>query len=510
MWSWFCGVFLVATANEAGGVFAGDREARAAYEALVAQSRDREPDKRRTAVRALAEWGGAEAWREVLFALADGESKVADAAQEALGRIVDPRIAVELLGSAGLGSKDERVARRVAEGMGRVQVPIDAERLARELSSRDGERTRLLLGSIERLARAQRLNGRVERLVDAVERLERSGSDPLVSATALCTLAELAPELAHRRANDALRDSAPPRRCAAGHVLARLKSPDAMSGAMLLARDREPGVRLRGVECLDALGTRASMLAIVARLADEPRLRLRWRAVELLQRTSGLKHRLDPRPWQLWVDGLPEGGVLRRGLGSEESGRGAEGQVTRASGFAGLALQSDRVTFLFDFSGSMWMPMEDGRVPKDIVTDKLRLALEALPETTAFNLIPYTNVPIPWSPSLRPARRKDIAEALEWFARCREKGRGNFYDAARLALMDPDVDTLVVLTDGVPTGGVHSDMDLIVSLLGDLARIRPVLVDSILVDSPPGTARRWRELSARTGGRSIEVDLAQP
>jgi len=488
----------------------GKREQREAFEALATQARDREPEKRRSAVRALAEFGGKDAWALVFGALGDPESKVGDAAQEALGKLADPRLALELFGTLGLGSKDERVALRVAEALGALQVPLEGEKLARELAARDGERVRALLGSIERLAREHRITGNAERVVDAVERLERSGSDPWVSATALCALGELAPELAYRRATDALRDSSPLRRCAAGHVLARLKSPDALSSCLLLARDREPMVRLRGIESLDVLGTRASMLAIIARMGEEPRLRLRWRAVDLLQRTSGLKHRLDPRPWQLWADGLPEGGVLRRSALAATDARAEPAQATRASGFAGLQLVSDRVTFLFDFSGSMWMPMADGRVPKDVVTEKLKLALEALPETTAFNLIPYTNVPIPWSPSLRPARRKDIAEALEWFSRCREKGRGNFYDAARLAWLDPDVDTIVVLTDGAPTGGLHSDMDLIVPRLVELSRIRPVIVDSILVDTPPGAVRRWRELSERTGGRLIEVDLARP
>ena len=212
----------------------------------------------------------------------------------------------------------------------------------------------------------------------------------------------------------------------------------------------------------------------------------------------------------MWAEELPEGGVLKRGVSPEAAAKAEAQGATRASGFAGLSILSDHVAFLFDFSGSMWTPMADGRIPKDIVDAKLRLALEALPESTEFNLIPFTNVPIPYAPEARTAKRAEVQKALEWFSKCREKGRGNFYDAARIAMVDPAIDTIVVLTDGVPTGGLHSEMDLIVALLAERARTRPIVIDSILVDSPPGTAKRWRELAERTGGRSIEVDLAQP
>jgi len=58
-----------------------------------------------------------------------------------------------------------------------------------------------------------------------------------------------------------------------------------------------------------------------------------------------------------------------------------------------------------------------------------------------------------------PASKRNVRAALKFFEDCHERGRGNFYDAALLALSDPEVDTLVVLTDGEPTGGTHNAVE---------------------------------------------------
>lgn len=485
----------------------GDAATRSTYEALVEQAHDPKPDRRRSAIRALAEFQTPAAWAVVLEALTDRESAVADAAQLVAGRIADPKVALELFGPLGLGSKEDQVALRAAEVLGRIAAPVDGERLARELSTRHPELSRILVWSIERLAERQKLFGRADKIADALARLYESRGDHGLACAALLALARVAPERARPLSLEALADRAPERRCAAALVFARARTPDALAAGIALAADSDVRVRMRGIECLDSLALKPALLALIARLGEEPRIRLRWRIVDVLQSSSGLKNRLDPRPWKLWAEQLPEGGVLRRGPPPKVSE--SDPRATRAGGFAGLTLISDRVTFLFDFSGSMWTAIEDGRLPKDIVAEKLRVALESLPEGTEFNLIPYTNVPIPWAEELRPAKKGEVQRALEFFAACRERGRGNVYDAALVALADPRCDTIVVLTDGVPTGGVHSDMDVIAPLFLERTRFRPLVVDTILVDAPPAAVRRWQELSRATGGRSIEVDLGQ-
>jgi HEAT repeat protein len=472
-------------------------------EDLERQLRDAKPEKRRAAVRGLVRLARPEAWRLVIEALADSDSGVADEAQLSIAGILDAKLWKELWGRAGLDSKDELVALRVAEALGNAKAAFDADEIAKLLGSHKGSLARCLVWSAERLARAGRLAGSVERLEAALTRLAASNSDLHVACAALVAAAELRTAHAKRLALDGLRATAPERRSASLMALVRMEAPEALASAIKLAADPEPRVRLQALDSLEALNTRAAMTVLVARLAQEPRLRLRWRIVDQLQAASGMKHRLDPRPWKLWIETLPAEGTLSRAPKPKVD---PNAPSTR-SGFTGLPLISDRVCYLFDFSGSMWTPLADGRIPKDLVSDKLRAALEALPADTEFNLIPFTNVPLPWSERALPASPKNLRAALEFFLACRERGKGNFLDAALLAASDPRIDTICVLTDGVPTGGTHSDMDLITPLFLEHTRFRRIVVDSILVDAPPAAARRWAELSRLTGGRSIEVEL---
>ena len=97
--------------------------------------------------------------------------------------------------------------------------------------------------------------------------------------------------------------------------------------------------------------------------------------------------------------------------------------------------------------------------------------------------------------------------AAAWFESRRERGSGNFWDAALLALEDPDVDTLWVLTDGVPTGGPRFCLELLVPLFVELNATRGVTIDTLLFGASGRVADHWRELAERTGGRLREVQL---
>ena len=473
---------------------------------LARDLRNDRPETRRRAVRALTGVGTREAWLLLIGALEDGDSRVADEAELRLAQLAEPGLTAQLFGRLGLESRREAVRLRVAEAFGRFEVELQADLLARKISGREPELARMLFWSAERLASSGKLAGSRDGLIAAARSILRSRYAPALRASALLALAALDPTGVRAAADAAALERAPELRCAALLALQRAAPSEVGRWARKLAADAEPSVRQQALETLEALADRPSLEVLVQRLELEERERLRWRAVEILQRLSGFKHRLDPRPWRDWVAQLPPDWTPL--IGSVGAGGPArEVPQTVSRGLIGLELISDRIAFLFDFSGSMWMPMADGRTPKQIVDEKLRQALESLSEDVEFNIVPFTNEPLPWEKKLVPSKRANVKRALQFFSDCKAVGKGNVYDAALLAMADPAVDTIVVLTDGVPTGGLHAHMDLVAPLLLERNRFRKVVFDTILVDAPGGAKRRWEAFSAATGGRCVEVAL---
>jgi HEAT repeat protein len=469
---------------------------------LAAKLSSRNKWERAEAVEDLAALRTGAAWELVLGALADPKGEVADAAQWSLAGIEDLE---PLFGRAGLCAKDPWVRRRVAELLGRTQVAPAARALLRALDDPDPEVRRMLLWSIER--RGASWDGPC----DAIERAARRDRDPGVQARGLLALAAIDRERAQRAVREAGQDRAPAVRCGAAAALPLVFDADvALAALRPLAADPERAVRTQAAESIAALGTRAAALELASRLGREEEEHAAWRLVGLLQGMSGLFHRRDPRPWLDWANALAADwrAPLPKGMerGGIESGR-EEAGATSAGSLLGLPILSRRLAFLIDLSGSIWFERTGGTTRKQIVDQRLRAVLESLPTGTRFNVIPYTGEPIPFVEHLVPATPANRDRAARFFEQRAERGPGAFWEAAMLALADPDVDTLVVLSDGAPTGGRHHRLELIVALYleGDLTR--KVAVDSILVDPARKAERTWRELALRTGGRSISISL---
>jgi hypothetical protein len=262
-------------------------------------------------------------------------------------------------------------------------------------------------------------------------------------------------------------------------------------------------VRLRAAEALARCGTRPAAGMLVRFLEAEEEEPVAVRIVELLQRLSGRDHQRDVSAWSEWAEGLnplwrPGGGV-RTGSGP------AAPTASAATTFAGLPIVSRRIAFLIDLSGSIWNERSDGKTRKEKIDDELERALEGLPSDACFNVVPYTSKPIPWDERLVPATALSVKRATAFFEDLQATGSGNFWDAALYALADPRVDTLVVLTDGVPTGGRRTRLELIVPLFIELNEWRRVAVDSILIDAPRREREAWARLAELTGGRSQAI-----
>lgn len=464
---------------------------------LEAKLVDQDARVRREAVIGLAKLDSPAGWEKVIAALRDPKPEVADEAQLQLAALSGPDELARLYGKDALGSKDEFVRLRAAEVLGRLGEAPDTAVLQKVLADKDADVRRTLCWSIERLKAAGHWGGEP---FAALQELWRRDADSGVRAAALVATVgndtafgdELEAYLAKEVQSDV--------RAAVVLASRALGGECAWNCAVAAAKDRVLGVRLCAAESLAAGRDARGVKALVDMLESEKELRGRWRIVDLLRELSGLSHRLDPRPWRAWAAALPEGP-----LAPPKASERAEDE--RSVSFAGLPIRSERVTFLIDLSGSIWQKRADGRTRKQVVDEELRKALEALPASTRVNVIPYTATPNPWQRGLVAADKKNVAKALEWFAGRKDTGTGDVWGALMLALEDPEVDTLVVLTDGAPSGGRRWNLGLMKQLFAERNRFRRVALEAVLADANGRLKREWDEMCAASGGRTVELAL---
>jgi hypothetical protein len=469
------------------------------FDTLKQQLRDQDRYERHKAVKGLAQLGTEEAWMLVIESLADPMGRVSDQAQLDLERLPEALVS-ELMGKRGLGSRKEIVALRAAEIFGRLEYAAQDKGLISGLKHKDADVRRSLLWSIERLALRSLLTAEKTSLAEEVSRLSERDKSDLVKAQALVTLGALGAESLEPAVLEFIAAGSTPLRIAAVELLDLLEGEAAVLALQLALADNAPVVRLRAHEFLAGRGDRESLRRLIEALESEPVLRSRWRLVALLRELSGLKHGLDPRPWKRWVGELPEDWTPADKHVAEELG----GDKTVS--FVGMPMLSERVAFLIDFSGSMYE--EKGNTTrKQRVDVELRRALESLDETVSFNLHPFHDAPMRWQKKLTPAKKRSVAKALDWFEGLNDQGRGDFWAAAMEAMADPEVDTLMVLTDGAPTGGRRWSLDLMRELFQHENRFRGVALDALLFDASKGLTFYWTDLCTRTGGRCQNVDI---
>jgi len=465
------------------------------FDELAQKFVDKDARARRDAVIGLARLDTPQAWDKVLSGLRDPKPEVADEAQLQLAGLAGPTELALLYGKDALASKDEFVRLRAAEVLGRLSETPDATLVLKALADKDASVRRTLCWSIERLASA----GQWSASTPTLGELARKDKDGGVRGAALVASALLRGETAESLA--ALAGDGDAELRAAVVLAARALDVDAgYARASAAVKDGALGVRLVAAESLAAGRDARGARALVELLESEKELRGRWHAVELLRQLSGLQHRIDPRPWKVWAAALADGPL-------PEPRKTERADEERSVSFAGLPIRSERVCFLIDLSGSIWQKRADGRTRKELVDEELRKALEALPESTRFNVIPYTATAVPWQKSLVPAERKNVAKALEWFVGRKDTGTGDLWGALQLALADPAVDTLVVLSDGAPSGGRRWNLGLMKQLFAEQNRFRRVELDAVLADASGWLAREWDEMCAATGGRTLQIQL---
>lgn len=472
------------------------------------------PRVRHGAVDALADLGTADAWAVVLDrGITDLNSRVADSAQLRLAAAPLTPDLLDLLESrSGLGSRKPICRIRVAQALGSMPGTVPAQLLERGLKDKEPGVRAVLATAIEQRSNAGRdsIGGRpadLKRLLKGLDRVAVRDRDPRTRAAGLLALHAFAraygigEQEADDAVADALRGDDPLVISAAlGATAGRLSV--AELEVFLWSKGGSHGPLMGAVAALEAKGDRESARLLIRRLGDEEaplRPAAAWGVVCSLRRMSGLSIGLSVDRWVKWSDDLPEGRITpveRRPVTDD-------GPMTTS--LYGLSIRGDRVAFLVDMSGSMWVDHK-GAPRKAAVDVELARTLRALPPSARFDVVPYSKAPAPWRGELVAATPKNVEKAVKAFRGCGLKGVGDLWAALESVLVNEEIDTIVVLTDGAPSGGMRWNVELMGRLFADENRLRHVDLQMVLFGSSKGLKRRWTEVVDSLGGSVRSID----
>lgn len=405
-----------------------------AREALLQLARtSRSGDERVLAILSLGKIADLETARALVQAVERRpEPAVAQALAEALAGTVRPDV-IAWLGGEALDTKEPEVVRACLEALAAADAP----------------------GTVPKLVEIYGKSKDVAVLHEAVRALGKTGG-----AGARPTL---------------LRASAHPDwrvRLAAAEVLPAAVTGDEASFAAVRSLLMDPSTCVRRAAAAASAEAKLEEVApdLIELLAQDPRLRTREAARQALKKLSDRDFGHDAGAWREWW---------------RTRGEGATGETERKITFAqyyGVSVQSDRVLFVVDVSGSMSWPWRKEPKRIDVARKELVRVIRELRPDSLFNVILFSTKVRAWQKGEVPADPRHVEAALAWVERNVRDPEGDTYafDALEEAFArNPEFDTICLLSDGAPSGGPYVSPEGILASVTAWNRYRGAVVHTI-------------------------------
>jgi hypothetical protein len=311
--------------------------------------------------------------------------------------------------------------------------------------------------------------------------------------------------------------------------------------------DEDEDVRNAALRAFHKYRSKAMIAPLIAFMEKENVRKLKIDALRHLIRVTGKNMGLEIEDWKSWWD------VTEASFELPEEKKEFTSVKMRGLEYFGLEVSSDRLLFLADISSSMTAKVpikkrleeaeeeetekgktrvrkkkkkpdsededEDdaddgdkdgdddktvGEAPKiDILKKELVRVLKKLPVGTSINITSFDANFKSWKKTLHPLKGKGRAEVVQFVEALRTGSGTNVFDTLEHALKDKRVDTIFLLTDGVPSAGRIKDPALIAAEIRTLNRIRGATIHCIAFgeESP-----LLKTLAAENGGQYRFVD----
>ena len=293
-------------------------------------------------------------------------------------------------------------------------------------------------------------------------------------------------------------------RAAALDAAAVSQKPELIERVVPRLADEAWQVRLAAVQALEQLRDKACVAPLIGRLKDEPSARLREAISWALYRLTGQRLYDNASVWaKWWADNEATFEIPKVMPTLPDPHVGG----TQA-GFFGIPIRSDRVVFVIDQSGSMAEPggpppdeASDPPERLDVATRQVLQATSRLPDAAQVNVVMFHNGVTLWKDKLQ-ALKKKTRKTLDRFLAGQNPGGGtNLYDGLARALTMPDVDTVFLLSDGVPSAGRYLTTSAILQAVQRVNKTRRIAIHCVSIGMDSELLRR---LAQENGGRYVQ------
>ena len=427
------------------------------------------------------------------------------------------------------GGKIERL-RVLVRLAGELKLSAARDQLVELLGHRSRE---LAISAIEALARIG-VDGSIDEISSA---LDRPGTDIRLRARALDALAGSVGGMEFAIRSAASKDPEL-RAIAMGSLSLRSGDPRAMKALFAGLNDKDPSVCNVALQSLRSLRIKPMVGALIDVLANHSDESFKVKTLELLVNVSGQNFGLAAADWKKWWSASEASFEFPK---QEEEGFTSVKKYDLD--YFGIEVSSKRLGLVVDISSSMrqlvavkaesleedeeeeagggegrtrvapakkkkkkpgGIVVKDGKAMKiDILKKEMTRLLKKLPADTSLNMISFDATFRPWQKALQPLKGKGRAKALSYVARITTGSGTNVFDTLEFALKDKRVDTIYLLTDGLPTRGRLTAPEAILKEIKLLNRTRGVTIHTIAFGAE---SNLLQQLAEQNGGQYRFVD----
>jgi hypothetical protein len=179
--------------------------------------------------------------------------------------------------------------------------------------------------------------------------------------------------------------------------------------------------------------------------------------------------------------------------------------------FWGEVMEGQNVTYVLDRSCSMRSSHTEGATRILVAQREINASLGRLPPEYKFNVISFDTQRSWFSDRLVDASPGNVAAAQSWVSNQSPRGGTDTGQAVCLALTDPEVDYIVVATDGSPSVGPEYHLEMV-----RRHNTRGVRIDTVGIFTDKNTSKftgpnahmtpEWfcQQLAAQNGGTYVK------